>query len=149
MHFRIPLVAATAATLLSLSLSSTVTAQVAAYHDVDGAGHQAQWNALSGLGYRPIALSIYGSASSPQYAAVWVVRGGRAAQGCHGLDGTAYQAFVNTWWPLGYRPKILTALGTLANPRFAATWELTNAAGWTSHGLSEAQYLAERELAQD
>ncbi|MBL8750820.1 MAG: serine hydrolase [Planctomycetes bacterium] len=140
-----PCSAALAAALL---FSSAAIAQVA-YHDVDGAGHQAQWNALSGIGYRPIALSIYGTTTNPQYAAVWVLRAGPTVQGFHGLTAAEYQTFASTWWPLGYRPKILSALGTAANPRFAGTWELTNAPGWTSHGLDEDTYLAERATAND
>lgn len=129
-------------------LLPAATAQVVAYHDHDGNAHQAQWNLLSGLGYRPIALSIYGSTTNLQYAAVWVQRAGPTTQGFHGLDAAGYQAFANTWAPLGYQPKLLTALGSASNPRFAGTWELTNAAGWTSHGLTEDQFWAERNLAQ-
>lgn len=138
-----------AATLATALLAPAAHSQVNAYHDQSGASHQANWNLLTGLGYRPIALSIYGTAASPQYAAVWVQRAGPAFVGFHGLTGAEYQTFTNTWWPLGYRPKLLTALGTAGNPRFAGTFELTNAAGWASHGLTQQEFWDERSNASD
>lgn len=146
MNFRHTVAAAAVAAAL---FAPAAQSQVNAYHDASGATHQNNWNVLSGLGYRPIALSIYGTAASPQYAAVWVQRPGPAVQGFHGLTGAQYQTFVNTWWPLGYRPKILTALGTAGNPRFAGTFELTNTDGWASHGLTQQEFWDERSNASD
>lgn len=134
--------------LAALAVAPAARAQVVAYHDQTGAQHQAQYNVLEPLGYRMIALTIYGTTSSPQYGAVWVNRTGPMVAAFHGYTGAEYQTFVNTWWPLGYRPKLLTALGTAASPRFAGTWELTNAAGWTSHGLTEQEFWDERSTAQ-
>lgn len=142
-HLRHLAVAAVAAFLLPRA-----TAQVVAYHDNDGNAHQAQWNTLSGLGYVPIALSVYGTTTNPQYAAVWVQRAGPLTQGFHSLTAAQYQTFADTWTPLGYRPKLLTATGSAANPIFAGTYELTNAPGWTSHGLTQDQFWSERDLAQ-
>ncbi len=137
------------AALTAALLAPAAQSQVNAYHDQSGASHQANWNLLSGLGYRPIALSIYGTEASPLYAAVWVQRPGPAFVGFHGLTGAEYQTFADTWWPLGYRPKLLTALGTAGNPRFAGSFELTNAAGWSSHGLTQQQFWDERTAASD
>ncbi|HEX5053183.1 MAG TPA: serine hydrolase [Planctomycetota bacterium] len=122
--------------------------QVVAYHDQNGAAHQLQHDTLTPLGYRMIALTIYGSTSAPSYAAVWVHRAGPPVQAFHGLTAAQYQSFSDTWWPLGYRPKILSAMGTAANPRFAGTYELTNAAGWTSHGLTQTEFWDERDSAK-
>ena len=36
-----------------------------AYHGVNGAQHQANFNTLSAQGYRMISLSVYGDADSP------------------------------------------------------------------------------------
>ncbi len=136
--------------LLAAALfAAPAAAQVVAYHDQDANAHQAQANVLAPAGFRMIALSIYGTTASQQYAAVWVQRAGPLVAAIHAATGAQYQTFVDTWWPLGYRPKCLTALGTAANPRFAAVWEQTNAAGWTSHGLTEQQYQDERALAFD
>ncbi|MBX3464033.1 MAG: serine hydrolase [Planctomycetes bacterium] len=137
------------AALTAALLAPAAAAQVSAYHDVDGNGHQAQWNLLSGLGYRPIALSIYGTAANPQYAAVWVVRPGPVTVGFHGYTAAEYQTFAATSWAQGYRPKLLTALGTAGNPRFAGTFELTHADGWASHGLTQQEFWDQRNAAQD
>ncbi|MBL8753797.1 MAG: hypothetical protein JNK15_10905, partial [Planctomycetes bacterium] len=134
--------------LVATALVSQAAAQVVAYHDLGSAAHQANFANLEPQGYRMIALSIYGTTAAPQYAAVWVHRAGPGYVAGHDMTAAQYQVFANTNWALGYRPKVLTAMGTAANPRFACSWELTNAAGWTSHGLTEAQYQAERTLAQ-
>lgn len=135
--------------LLALTLLAAPTvAQVVAYHDQSSASHQANFNNLQPQGYRMIALSVYGTTTNLQYAAVWVQRAGPVYAAFHDLTAAQYQVFANTNFALGYRPRVLTAMGTASNPRFAGSWELTNAAGWTSHGLTEAQYLAERDLAR-
>ncbi|MCA8951735.1 MAG: serine hydrolase [Planctomycetes bacterium] len=134
--------------VLVLAIGST-TAQVTSYFDVDGAYHQQQYNQLKPNGYRMIALSIYGSLSNPSYAATWVLRGGPDQVAFHGLTAAQYQTWSNTWWPLGYRPKILTATGSALNPRFAGAYELqTNPTGWTSHGLTATQFNDDRKTAQ-
>ncbi|MFY9341718.1 MAG: serine hydrolase [Planctomycetota bacterium] len=135
--------------LTAAVLAPPATAQVVAYHDQNGAAHQLQHDTLSPLGYRMIALTIYGTTSSPSYAAVWVQRSGPVFAAFHGLTAAQYQTFADTWSPLGYRPRILSAMGSAANPRFAGSYELTNAAGWTSHGLTEAQFWTERSNARD
>ena len=131
-----------------LALLASAKAQVHAYHDQTGAQHQAQCNVLAPQGYRMIALTIYGTTANLQYGAVWVHRAGPTVAAFHGYTGAEYQTFVDTYFPLGYRPKILTAMGTAANPRFAGTWELTNAAGWASHGLTEQEFWDERATAR-
>jgi CubicO group peptidase (beta-lactamase class C family) len=146
MHFRSALLPA-AVTLAAAAAVAPATAQIVAYHDQDGAQHQLHYNQLSNQGYRMIALSIYGTAQVPLYAAVWVQRAGPAYAACHGVDGAGYQSFVDTWWPLGYRPRIVSASGTFANARFAAVFELTNAPGSANHGLTEQQYQDARSAA--
>ena len=142
------LLASVSLRLTALLLAAPATAQIAAYHDQTGAAHQVQANALSAQGYRMVALTIYGTTLSPVYGAVWVQRAGPLFQAFHGLTAAQYQTFADTWTPLGYRPKILTAMGTATSPRFAGAYELTNAAGWTSHGLTEAQFRTDRTTAQ-
>ena len=132
---------------LAATLACPAVAQVVAYHDQSSASHQANFGVLEPQGYRMIALSIYGTTSSLQYAAVWVQRAGPVYAGYHDLTAAQYQTFATTNWALGYRPRVLTAMGTALNPRFAGSWELTHAGGWTSHGLTEAQYQSERDLA--
>lgn len=135
--------------LTALLLTAPAPAQVVAYHGKAGAEHQQQWNTLAPQGYRMIALSIYGTTGSPRYAAVWVHRAGPAFIGFHGSTAAQYQQFADANWPLGYRPRLLTATGSGGDPRFAGVWELTNAPGWTSHGLTEQQFWDERQTARD
>ncbi len=134
---------------LSLVFSSLpLAAQVEAYHGATGVEHQAHFDNWSAQGYRMIALSIYGSTGDPRYAAVWINRAGPDFAGFHGLTGPEYQAFVDTWWPQGYRPRILTATGSSGDPRFAGVYELTNAPGSAAHGLTEPQFWAARTAAR-
>ncbi|MHC5066547.1 MAG: hypothetical protein ACYTG5_21535, partial [Planctomycetota bacterium] len=139
--------------LLSLGLTAALfslplAAQVEAYHGYTASEHQDRFDILEPQGYRMIALSIYGSTGDPRYAAVWINRPGPAYAAFHGLTGPDYQDFVNLWWPQGYRPRILSATGSASDPRFAGVYELTNAPGSASHGLTEAQFWSARSAAR-
>jgi CubicO group peptidase (beta-lactamase class C family) len=113
-----------------------VAEAVTAYHGVTGAAHQQRFNQLSGLGYRMIALSVYGDRSDPRYAAVWVRRGGPAWAAVHGVDAAGYQARVNQYVALGYVPVLVSATGPRGNPVFAAVFEKVAAPVWIArHGL--------------
>lgn len=133
--------------IAAAAVSSPLQAQVVAYHDQDGNQHQQQYNLLSAQGYRMTSLSIYGTPQSPLYAAVWVLRNGPHYAACHGVDAAGYQDFVNTWWPLGYRPRLLSATGNFGNERFAAVFERTNAPGSANHGLTEQEFWDARNAA--
>src|SRR5271167_2372092 len=94
-----------------------------AYHGVNAAQHQANFNTLSSQGYRMISLSVYGDPGSPLYAAVWVQRGGPAWVAVHGINAADYQTFFNTWTAKGYVPVLVSAAGPFANAVFAAVFE--------------------------
>jgi len=107
-----------------------------AYHGVNAAQHQANFNKLSSEGYRMISLSVYGDPSSPLYAAVWVQRSGPAWVAVHGINANAYQTFFNTWTAQGYVPVLVSATGTLTNAVFAAVFEQGIAGPWQArHGV--------------
>lgn len=131
------------------SCAALCPAQPVVYHSATGAQHQTQADTLTPMGYRMISLSMHGTIGSPRYAAVWVQRPGPAFVAFHGLDGTAYQTFADTWCPLGYTPKILTATGSFADPRFAGVYELTNETCETFHGLSETDFRTQIAAAAD
>lgn len=135
--------------LASALLAAAVAAQPAAYHDATSAQHQAHFDNLSGLGFRMIALTIYGTASDLRYAAIWVQRAGPHFVGIHDATAAQYQAFVDLYCPLGYTPTILTATGSAANPRFAAALERTNRPCYVRHGLGEADFTTEVQNARD
>ncbi len=138
------------ATLLAtLLVPSFGAAQVVAYHDATGAAHQTQFAALSNQGYRMISLTIYGTTSDLRYGAVWVHRAGPPFVGFHGINGTDYQSFVNTWCPQGYVPKVLSATGSGSGERFAGVFEQTGAPCYIRHGLDETSFWNEVQSARD
>jgi len=107
-----------------------------AYHGVDAAQHQANFNNLSAQGYRMISLSVYGDATSPLYAAVWVERSGPAWVAVHGVDASGYQSFFNKWTAQGYVPVLVSATGSYANAVFAAVFEQGISGPWQArHGV--------------
>ncbi|MBK8097669.1 MAG: serine hydrolase [Planctomycetes bacterium] len=118
-----------------LLLAAVVQAQIAAYHDRTAAQHQAQVAALTGAGYRPISLALYGTTATPQYAAVWVQRNGPAFLPFQDLTAAQYQALLDANAP-AMVPTLVTALGTAANPRFSGVLEQTGYGAWAQHGLT-------------
>ena len=107
-----------------------------AYHGVNGAQHQANFNNLVAQGYRMISLSVYGDAGNPLYAAVWVQRGGPAWVAVHGVDSNGYQTFFNTWTAKGYVPVLVSATGAVSNAVFAAVFEQGISGPWFArHGM--------------
>jgi CubicO group peptidase (beta-lactamase class C family) len=107
-----------------------------AYHGVDAAQHQANFNKLSAQGYRMISLSVYGDPNSPLYAAVWVQRSGPAYVAVHGIDAAAYQTFFNKWTAQGYVPVLVSATGPIAKAVFAAVFEQGIQGPWQArHGV--------------
>ncbi len=93
------------------------------YHNQTPAYHQQQIESLTGRGYRPISLSIYGNSTQPLYAAVWVKRNGNAWYTFHSANAAQYQNLSTTWTQRGYRPTILTATGTKSAAVFAGMFE--------------------------
>ncbi|WP_157373303.1 serine hydrolase [Algoriphagus terrigena] len=121
----------------------------AAYHGVTGAQHQTNFNKYSSAGFRMISLSVYGSSSSPRYAAVWTKESGPAYAATHGINAAQYQAFFNTWTAKGYTPKILSATGAGSSAIFAAVFEKVPFPTMIAkHGLTKAQFDAENASAK-
>jgi len=108
-----------------------------AYHGVTGTQHQTNFNSLSAQGFRMISLSVYGDASDPRYAAVWIQRQGAAWVAVHGVDSAGYQSFFNNWTAKGYVPVLVSATGTSTNAIFAAVFEQGIAGAWLArHGMT-------------
>lgn len=93
------------------------------YHDFTAADHQGKFNALMPQGYRMISLSVYGDASNPRYAAVWVKRAGPAWAAAHNMSTALFQQNFDKYSKMGYRLVLVTATGPSSNPLFAAVWE--------------------------
>lgn len=127
-HRRIALAIALSAPAMALP------AQISAYHGASSAAHQSQTQTLSAAGYRPIAITIYGTAASPRYAAVWVHRAGPAFLPFQDLTAAQYQTFVSNH-ANNYAPTIVTAMGSGSSVRFAGVLEQTGYNVWALHGL--------------
>ena len=113
-----------------------------AYHGVTGAEHQSRFNALGPTGYRMISLSISGSPDDPRYAAVWVQRAGAAQRAVHGVTAAQYQQWFNAGVADGFVPTIVSATGTVDNPRFAAVAENNVSGPWVArHNITLGQYM--------
>ena len=65
-----------------------------AYHGVNAATHQANVTTLSGEGYHPVTLCVYGDPGSPLYAAVWAKEPWPQWIAVHGQTAAQYQAWV-------------------------------------------------------
>jgi CubicO group peptidase (beta-lactamase class C family) len=104
-----------------------------AYHGVDAAQHQANFNKFSAEGFRMISLSVYGDPTAALYAAVWVQRGGAAWAAVHGVNAAGYQTFFNTCTAKGYAPVLVSATGPVASAVFAAVFEQGIAGAWFAH----------------
>src|SRR5205814_8661410 len=66
-----------------------------AYFDKSAAEHQANFDRLSGQGFRMVALGVYGDFVNQRYAAVWVQRSGPEWRAVHNVDSNDYQTFVD------------------------------------------------------
>jgi CubicO group peptidase (beta-lactamase class C family) len=108
-----------------------------AYHGVNGAQHQTNFNRLSAHGYRMISLSVYGDPGDAHYAAVWVQRQGPAWVAVHGVSGAGYQTFFNNWTAKGFVPVLVSATGPSHDAIFAAVFEQGVSGVWFArHGMT-------------
>ncbi len=120
-----------------------------AYHGVSSSQHQANFNKLSKDGFRMISLSVYGTPSDAQYAAVWVKRSGSAWVATHGISAAAYQDFFNKWSEKGYVPVLLSATGSRSNAIFAAVFEKKNYNSWKArHDMTQSAFETENGSAK-
>jgi CubicO group peptidase (beta-lactamase class C family) len=75
-------------------------------------------------GYRFLSLSIYGSTSSPFYAAVMIKRPSVVAQRDWPiLTADQFQQTFNAQAQAGYGPVMIAATGSASDPRFAAVFQ--------------------------
>ncbi|MBL8751862.1 MAG: serine hydrolase [Planctomycetes bacterium] len=120
-----------------LAVTASALGQVVAYHNAAASYHLAQFNSLTGQGYRLTQLSVAGGLAAPRYSAIWEQVGGPAWVTNHGLTQAQYIAQRSTWLSQGYRPKLLTAAGSGADVVFAAVF--------VADGLGFADYLGMNE----
>lgn len=91
-------------------------------YGLSGSGLDDALRALSGQGYRPVAVSGVGVEESTVFCAAWEKRKGNWLLRTN-LDGDALDALARTMQGAGYRPSWLSGYQTLAGVRFAVIWE--------------------------
>jgi CubicO group peptidase (beta-lactamase class C family) len=112
---------------------------ISAYHAVDAATHQANVTKLSGEGYHPVTLCVYGDPGSPLYAAVWAKEPWPEWIAVHGQTAAQYQAWITgTVEAKGYSLRLVTTTGSASNVVFAAVAEKTGIVWAAKHSLTDA-----------
>ena len=108
-----------------------------AWHNIDSATLQTNFDAHYTRGYRFVSLSIYGTTGAPLFAAVMVRRVNIIPQYARwGLNAADYQAAFDEYARQGYGQRIISVTGTAEQPMLAAVWEPMSPVPLTRFGLS-------------
>lgn len=116
-----------------------------AFHGLDAAQYQAQFDRLSAQGYVPLRVSGYSVAGIARYAALWQQRASIGWQARHGIESASYQRAFDDALYQGYQPLQVCGYATPAGPRFAAIWESQHYAGAR---LAAAEQTARRFMGE-
>jgi CubicO group peptidase (beta-lactamase class C family) len=108
-----------------------------AWHNINSATLQTNFDTYYAQGYRFVSLSIYGSMPAPLFAAVMVRRPNVIPQYARwGLNAADYQAAFDSYASQGYGQSIISVTGTADQPTFAGVWEPMSPIPLTRFGLS-------------
>ena len=113
-----------------------------AWHNIDSATLQTNFNKYYPQGYRFISLSIYGvwdvlPVQAPLFAAVMIRRPNVIPQYARwGLNTADYQAAFDSYARQGYGQRIISVTGAADQPVFAGVWEPMSPIPLTRFGLS-------------
>ena len=111
-------------------------ADITAWHGKSFNEHVTLRDAAAKQGYRFLSLSLYGSTSSPVYAAVMIKRPVIVAQRDWPLMTAAeFQQTFDGQAKEGYGPVMIAATGSGADPRFAAVFQPMSPIPLTRFGL--------------
>lgn len=94
-----------------------------AFHALDAAQYQAQFNQLAAQGYVPLRISGYTVGGVTRYAAIWQQRASIGWQARHGIDSATYQRAFDDALYQGQRLLKVCGYATPAGTQFAAVWE--------------------------
>lgn len=94
-----------------------------AFHGLDAAQYQAQFNQLAAQGYLLARVSGHSVGGSTRYAAIWQQRASIGWQARHGMDAEAYQRAFDDALYQGHQPLQACGYATPAGTQFAAIWE--------------------------
>jgi hypothetical protein len=130
--------------VMTLAASITLADPWVARHGLTGAQYQAEFDRLTGQGYRLQHVSGYGVGNQVLYAAIWDKRPGPDYVARHGLTGAQYQAEFDRLTGQGYRLTLVDGYGAGNQALYAAIWERRSGPPQVArHGLTGAQYQAE------
>ncbi|MGC0372716.1 serine hydrolase [Streptomyces sp. SAI-229] len=114
-----------------------------ARHALTAAEHQAEFDRLTGRGYRLLKIAGYELGSTPRFASVWAIQDGSAWQARHGISANDYQTAVTALSRDGFRPVDLSVFRTGNTVLFNAIWEQEQGLEWVArHGLTGDEYQA-------
>ena len=112
-------------------------ADIVAWHGKNVQEHVGLRDDAAKKGYRFLSLSVYGSTSSPFYAAVMIKRAAVVAQrDFPTLTANQFQATFNDQAQKGYGPVMIAATGPASSPLFAAVFQPQNPIPLTRHILT-------------
>lgn len=117
----------------------------AAKHGLTGAQYQAEFNTLTGQGYRPAIVSGFPSGGQAKYACIFIKENNAPQWAAkHGMTAAQYQTEFNKWTGQGYRLTDISGYNVGGTDYYAAVWEKKNGPAWAAkHGMTAAQYQAE------
>ena len=114
-----------------------------ARHGLTANQHQAEFDALTGRGYRLAKIAGYPLGGEPRYASIWFMQGGSDWQARHGISAADYQTAITEFGARGFRPVDLSVFGLGGQVYFSAIWELEHGLEWVArHGLTGPEYQA-------
>ena len=116
---------------------------IVAWHDRTTTDHQAQVNTAAAIGFRTLALSIYGDRHDPRYASVMIRRASLVGERQFvNLDAAQFQALFNQQAAQGWGPEILACTGPTSDPLFSVSF-IEGPIPFTRFGLTLADFNAQ------
>lgn len=117
----------------------------AARHGMTASQYQAEFDAHTAQGYRPLHVSAFTVNGQERYAAVWIKRSGPAWVARHAMSSSQYQAEFDKWVSRGYQLTQVSGYTVGSAERYAAVWEkVAGAPPWAArHGMSASTYQLE------
>lgn len=113
-----------------------------AWHDATSAQHVAKRDSYAAKGFRPLSISVYGTPSSPRYAAVMVKRPQVIAT--HSFIDQSFDEFQKTFDAQaknGFGPFLLSATGSQGNAVYASSFRKMSSIPLTRHDLSKQDFI--------
>jgi CubicO group peptidase (beta-lactamase class C family) len=115
-----------------------------ANHGLDGDAYQAEFENLTGQGFRLLKISGYSVSGQDYYASIWDLSPGPAWVGMHRVPGADYQGQFDSLTAQGYRPVDISGYEKDGTDYYAAIFEQSEVSGgWSAaHGVAGADYQA-------